>query len=227
MIPLCVVFDLDDTLYLERDYVRSGFRALDGWVKRNLGLDGFFQKAWKLFLQGERGHIFDQVLSESGIVPDNETVALMVKIYREHEPEIVLPSDATMCLESLLRECYIGLITDGPQTSQRNKIGALGLARFIQTMVLTSELGNNFSKPHSRAFLEVQRVFDGRVRGYVYVADNPKKDFLAPLSLGWTTVRVRREGGLYSSLESDGFVGTDVEVSDLRSLSKILFEVIS
>ena len=29
-----VVFDLDDTLFAERDYVLSGFRAVDEWIRR-------------------------------------------------------------------------------------------------------------------------------------------------------------------------------------------------
>src|SRR5207302_9076607 len=34
MNELCVVFDIDDTLYLERDYVRSGFRAVGTWAEQ-------------------------------------------------------------------------------------------------------------------------------------------------------------------------------------------------
>ena len=34
-----IVFDLDDTLYLERDYVRSGARAVATWLAPQLGLD--------------------------------------------------------------------------------------------------------------------------------------------------------------------------------------------
>ena len=35
--PVAVVFDLDDTLYAERDYVLSGFRALDPFWPFALG----------------------------------------------------------------------------------------------------------------------------------------------------------------------------------------------
>ena len=44
MKPVCVVFDVDDTLYLERDYVRSGFRAVGVWASRWLGLSGFAER---------------------------------------------------------------------------------------------------------------------------------------------------------------------------------------
>jgi hypothetical protein len=33
-----IVFDLDDTLYPERDYVLRGFRAVAAWSDPNLGI---------------------------------------------------------------------------------------------------------------------------------------------------------------------------------------------
>jgi len=56
-----VVFDLDDTLYLERDYVRSGFRAVDAWLASR-GILGFFGEAWANFENGLRGKAFDRAL---------------------------------------------------------------------------------------------------------------------------------------------------------------------
>ena len=36
-----LVLDIDDTLYLERDYVRSGFKCVGEWVNDRLGLSEF------------------------------------------------------------------------------------------------------------------------------------------------------------------------------------------
>ena len=66
MTALGVVFDIDDTLYLERDYVRSGFRAVGEHVARSTGVDGFSDLAFALFEQGLRGHIFDETLLRLG-----------------------------------------------------------------------------------------------------------------------------------------------------------------
>ena len=38
---LCVVFDIDDTLYLERDYVLSGFAAVGPWARDWLAIPDF------------------------------------------------------------------------------------------------------------------------------------------------------------------------------------------
>ena len=47
-----VVFDLDDTLFPERQYVLSGFRAVDMWLKEAHGLIGFYDHANALFNEG-------------------------------------------------------------------------------------------------------------------------------------------------------------------------------
>jgi putative hydrolase of the HAD superfamily len=86
-------------------------------------------------------------------------------------------------------------------------------------MVLTSTLGTDFGKPHPKAFLDVEKHFGRSVQQYIYVADNPTKDFQAPKSLGWTTIRVRRHGGLYSSLEASSLVTPDFETTDLTGLT--------
>jgi putative hydrolase of the HAD superfamily len=38
--PMLIVFDLDDTLYLERDFARSGFEAAGAWLYRQAGVPG-------------------------------------------------------------------------------------------------------------------------------------------------------------------------------------------
>ena len=49
-----IVFDLDDTLYLEREFAFSGYRFLDGWVKERESLEGFGNACRVLFEEGER-----------------------------------------------------------------------------------------------------------------------------------------------------------------------------
>src|SRR5687767_11665642 len=84
----CVVFDIDDTLYLERDYVRSGFRAVGEWARARLGISDFAERSWRLFEAGVRGSIFDDALTESGVQPDHALVRALVDVYRTHEPAI-------------------------------------------------------------------------------------------------------------------------------------------
>lgn len=211
-----IVFDLDDTLYLERDFVRSGFRATGSWLESERGIAGLATAAWAAFERGARGRIFDAALADLNVAAEPDLVSALVGVYRRHEPEIHLAPDASACLDALAGE-PLALISDGPWRTQAAKLRALGVADRFTPAILTGRLGDEFAKPHPRAFeLLTDRVAaDERL----YVADNPAKDFLAPRKLGWRTVRIRRPGGLYAALEPGPGAEPELEIDNLGLLA--------
>jgi putative hydrolase of the HAD superfamily len=216
----CVVFDIDDTLYLERDYVRSGFRCVGEWVGRNLGISGFSDLAWREFQGGARGSIFDLVLKHCGVDVTPTLISQLVDMYRRHEPKIELLPDALDCLNGLVGRLRLGIVTDGPSDSQRAKARALDLGQWFDPIIFTADLGADFSKPHPRAFETVEELVGCSGWECAYVADNPVKDFTAPKRMGWMTVRVRRPASLHHAANSNKQV--DLEVPDLRDLGRLI-----
>lgn len=217
----CVVFDVDDTLYLERDYVRSGFTAVEEWLRSRRRLDGFADRAWRRFEAGGRGDIFDRTLTDLTGAADGQLVAQLVQVYRSHVPSIQLLPDADACMGALSTGgARLAVITDGPAVSQRAKIKALGLPTRCDPIIVTAELGGDAGKPSPKSFERVMQLASVSGRRCIYVADNPAKDFKAPRALGWTTVRVRRIAGLHASAESGSDV--DLEVPDLRGVADLL-----
>lgn len=216
----CVVFDIDDTLYLERDYVRSGFEAVGAWAATALGLPGIGGRAWAEFEAGRRGDVFDRILAACGLAPDPAVVRAMVEVYRRHAPGIVLLDDARACLDVLARRARLAVVSDGPLESQAAKVRALELSRWAAPVILTASLGPGRGKPHPHAFELVERETACSGPSCAYVADNPSKDFAGPASLGWVTVRVRRREGLHAAAPS----GRDVrhELDSLAPLAELL-----
>lgn len=195
---LCVIFDLDDTLYLERDYVQSGFQAVDRWCSDKLSVRGVRELAQEYFDAGRRGDIFDAVLEYLKFQRRAEAVKDMVRVYREHTPDIALMPDAVRCLSTLRGHVPMGLLTDGNSITQWGKIDALGIRDMFQEIVVTGDWGHEFFKPHLRGFRHLESRFDLPSAQFVYVADNPSKDFTGPHELGWKAIRVKRPAGLYS-----------------------------
>lgn len=221
---VCVVFDLDDTLYLECDYVRSGFRAVGQWCAEWLGLEGIQEQAQALFDQGRRGDIFDSVLDRLGSGRDAETVSKMVRIYREHVPHIKLLPDAVECLARLRGRVCLGLLTDGNPLSQWAKIDALGLRGRFDTTIVTGEWGIEFFKPHVRGYQFLESQSEACRGRFVYVADNPMKDFFAPRMLGWNAIRVRRPTSLHEHQECSSELAR-FEVLDLESVPDLVSQM--
>jgi putative hydrolase of the HAD superfamily len=218
----CVVFDIDDTLYLERDYVRSGFRAVGDWLHESLGVDSFFDEAWKCFEVGHRGNIFNVALGTLGISPSEDLIRTMVSMYRAHDPAICLLPDSEKCLRSVNGKAFAGVISDGPVLSQQMKVGRLGLTSRCDHIILTESIGVEYSKPHPRAFMQMQQVANCTPEACTYIADNPAKDFIAPNRLGWRTIRVRRPGGMHWCMTCSEEAQPSIEINDLTEVSALL-----
>lgn len=219
---ICAVFDIDDTLYLERDYVRSGFEAVGRWAAKWIHIEDFTEQCWRMFTAGRRRSIFDEVLCESGTQPSAELVSALVEIYRTHTPSIALAADAFGALNAISHIASIAVVSDGPISSQSRKAEALGLSSFAAPIMLTEVLGSEFRKPHPRAFQHIEHYLPARF--HVYIADNPLKDFAAPKQLGWITVRVRRPDGLHSMVENPQ-ITPDREMGDCSGLPEMLAQL--
>jgi len=218
----CVVFDLDDTLYLEADYARSGFAAAGEWASVNLGIPDFAARAWRAHEEGARGDVFNRALAAAGIEANPELILRLVDVYRRHRPQIELLPDAVECLRQLHGKVFLGLITDGPALSQRAKVEALQLTSLMDEVIITDDLGRGYWKPHPRAFEAMQQLAKVSSENCYYIGDNPDKDFIAARQLGWNTVRVRRKEGLHCGKANAPEICAQREVSDLSPIPSLV-----
>jgi putative hydrolase of the HAD superfamily len=217
-----LVFDLDDTLYVEADFVHSGFRAVDDWLRSERGIDGFLACATGLFAAGRRKRIFDETLLLLKLPTDTALVADMLAVYRGHSPGITLPSESESVLDWASTRFHLALVTDGYAGVQRKKLAALGVDRWVQCCVVTDELGRDQWKPHPAGFERVMARFPGLREGYVYVGDNPGKDFIAPRQLGWRTIRLRRAEGEHAASEAGPGGDAGATIEELSALRRML-----
>jgi putative hydrolase of the HAD superfamily len=219
-----VVFDLDDTLYDEKNFVFSGFAAVETWLREVHRVDEFATHARRLFDSGLRGQIFDESLKYLGLGSSPQLVAEMVEVYRRHEPRLELLPEARDALVWARSEgLRLAVVTDGYAMVQRRKITALGLATQIDCCVVSDELGGRaFWKPNKAPFLRVMGDMNGEPTGFVYVADNPRKDFIAPRALRWRTLRVRREGTEHGRYEATVNESAEKDITSLAALPSIL-----
>ena len=194
-----VVFDLDDTLYSEREYVFSGFATVSEWIANTYDLNGFYEFAVKSFLAGSRGNIFNLFLEQKELLVKDIglVVQAMVKQYREHQPRITIFEDAMWALEYLGQFVKLALITDGYLEVQQRKVKALGLNHRFEKIVYSDSFGRENWKPSPRPYLEVMKHF-GNNNEYIYIGDNVTKDFVTANKLGWNTININKGTGEYS-----------------------------
>lgn len=217
-----VVFDLDDTLYPEREYVSSGFRAVAERYADRLGDPLAAAAAMsRIFDTADSSRVFQQLLVERGI-DDDALARAMVETYRTHPPTIRLFDDAEAALRSLLGTVRLGVLTDGRSTTQRAKVSALGLYDRADEILVSSELGPGIAKPDPRPFMFMSARLQVCGDRTVYIGDNPTKDFVAPNALGWRSIQVRRAGGLYADRVAPPSGQAHRIVENLASLVEML-----
>src|SRR5437588_9393100 len=170
-------------MYLERDYVRSGFEAVGRWAEVELGVRGLAEKAHELFATGRRGTTLGDALEALTGPVSGDVVLQLVHVYRNHCPTIRMLPDAAKLLEVVSERSRVAVLTDGLEASQRAKLKALGIAAVADPVVVTEALGADYRKPSTRAFALIEATLQACGDQLVYVADNPLKDFIAPAQL--------------------------------------------
>lgn len=191
-----ICFDLDDTLSKERLYLLSAYREIAAYaVSKVRAADraSLAEEAFAAMVDAYRqgGNAFEALNARLGLqVP----VSDYLQRYRNHVPDIRLPEATEALLQALQQQgVVLGLITDGRSLQQRHKIEALGLKRFFlpENIVISEEFGSE--KPCEANYRYFMERYP-EAEGFVYVGDNPKKDFVAPNRLGWLTVGLRDNG---------------------------------
>ena len=195
-----ILFDLDDTLYLEKDFVKSGFKTVATLIQNDNGIDKevVYNRLWSIFNSGERKNVFDSYISEFGEI--NYTINELVNLYRSNFPNINLLPGIKEYLLSLSRVYKLGLVTDGYIQTQKSKINSLGLNNIFDQILITEELGRKFWKPSTVPFSKICDKLGVIPMEAIYIADNPKKDFKGPNQLGMDSIRFcLKDGEHYGS----------------------------
>lgn len=183
-----IIFDLDDTLYKEIDFVQSAFREISGWLEGTYAIEGVYEVMIKTFHQGL--NVFSMINHDYSLQIELEEYLCR---YRNHVPRIKLEKEIATVLTMLSEKaCKLGILTDGRRITQNNKINSLELSRYISNdNYIISEIFGH-SKPSLEGYQYFSQKWDRA--NYYYVGDNTSKDFIAPNKLGWNTVCLLDDG---------------------------------
>lgn len=187
---LCVVFDLDDTLYKEKDFVRSGYAAVAEYIAGRAACDA----ARLIQVMNEADNAFDALLSLKELKNFDITISDILTIYRSHMPSLTLPKesrDVLDCLHNL--NIGIAVITDGRHLTQWNKIKSLEIDRIVESRLIIVSEDIGADKTTVIPFKTVMNRYPAST--YIYIGDNPTKDFRCAKELGWLTVMLKDKDG--------------------------------
>ena len=205
-----IFLDLDDTLYSEREFQKSGFSAILNHLNRKMG-----PTAEELVELSKSGIDALQYLDLSDL-DLQECLAL----YRTHTPKIHLYQDAETFLErSIESGCRLALATDGRSLTQRNKVAALGLDEYLSWIFISEEIG--YLKREQEFYLSALEELDEEP--IAFIGDNPEKDFLIPNSRNWQTIMLAQRDSNVHSQNLDDCVPESRPQKTILSFDEIVF----
>lgn len=215
---MVLVFDLDDTLYSEIKFVKSGFKEVALWLNKNFDLDKneVYNNLLQILDEKGRGEIFNDVLKKYDLF-SKQLLKQCIQIYRLHKPDIKLCPEALSCLK---RFYYFPkyVVTDGHKIVQENKVKALQLNLYVKHVYITYRHGIKNSKPSPYCFELIAKKEDQPFHNIIYIADNPVKDFIGIKSLGFGTVRILQ--GNYKDVKMDIEHEAQVNIASLNELTQ-------
>lgn len=215
-----VIFDLDDTLYPEKQFVMSGFNLVSNYIsdKYDFEYDLVFNILKNDFENGLRRKNFNTLLEKLKI--KNLSLYKLIQCYREHKPSLSLYSDAETLLNEIKDKFKLGMITDGHIITQNNKIEALEIKDYFDTIII-NDISQGMSKKKQQPFITALKALKVDSESAIYVGDNPLKDFVKAKKMGIMTIRIKRDYGEYSNINVSKDYEADYVVSDLLKIIKI------
>jgi len=178
-----IVFDLDDTLYYEIDYLISAYKEIALTIETKYSASNVF--LFMLNTYYEKKNVFEELNKKYSLdIP----VENYLFLYRNHIPQISLNQEIKEVLSVLLKtKSYtLGLLTDGRDLTQRNKIQALNLRKYFkeENIIISETFGS--AKPSLNNYLYFQQKYNNA--DFFCVGDNVNKDFVTPNQLNWKTI---------------------------------------
>jgi putative hydrolase of the HAD superfamily len=184
-----VSFDLDYTLAVpDRDratLLREAAVAVDApAVTRDAYLDAHAEH-----LTGEtRTPVFATLLG------DREMAETLAAAYRERvTASLELVPGLDGLLDDLRDRYRVALLTNGPSVAQHEKVGALGLADHVDSVLVSGDLPAG--KPDRRAFEALCDAVDAPPSRVVHVGDDPDADVGGARAVGLRAVQVLAADG--------------------------------
>ncbi|MDP4083172.1 MAG: HAD family hydrolase [Bacillota bacterium] len=213
-----IVFDMDDTLFREIDYIFSGYKAVDKWLVENFQIHNFYKIATSLFRKGYRKNTFNKALEQLGKICNEELIMEMINIYRTHTPTIELCEDAKWLINHLIDSVKLGVISDGYLSAQEKKVEALKLKGKFHSIVLSDLYGRQNWKPSPLPYVIVSQELNCLHKECLYIGDNVNKDFITAKELGWKTIYIRRNDGIYFESPVKPEYSAHYQIQNLKEL---------
>ena len=200
MWPRAILFDLDDTLFDHRRASTLALGAMHAAHAPDLPFETFALKhddvleifhtrflAGEFTLEEARVARMQTLFAAFEREIDPVTAVAAARLYREqHQANRHLVTGVVELLDALRDHCRLGIVTNNSTAEQIEKLRALNIASYFDTVVISEEVG--VTKPDKKIFSIALERIGVRAQDAVFIGDNWANDIVGALNAGMTAV---------------------------------------
>jgi len=201
--PVCIWFDLDDTLitttasltaairaskaYIEADYPEFSerdiaYNSMDVWLTElGPGTAGFAHLS-QMTLNSFRSHIVRGTLSRMGIETIDTARLMECSALAEESAWSCFPGVHKLLEDLQQHRITLGIISNGPTALQNHKLSLCGLSQYFTHILLDCEVG--VSKPDSKIFKAAETLMPNC--HHMMIGNDPDADINGAIRANWT-----------------------------------------
>jgi len=205
MLPQAILFDLDDTLFDHRRASAIALAAMHATFASDLPLELFAERHAEVleqfhtrFLAGEftldqaREARMQSLFASFDREIDPATAAQAARLYRQqHQSNRYLLEGARELLDAFASRCRLGIVTNNSTAEQIEKLRALNIASYFDTVVISEDVG--VTKPNPKIFAIALERIGAKAHEGVFIGDNWTNDIEGALGAGMAAVWLDRK----------------------------------
>jgi|LFRM01.1.fsa_nt_gb putative hydrolase of the HAD superfamily len=223
-----VIFDLDNTLYNEKEYIDN---ALLNVAHTFCNIKGLNIKEVVYYLKNDliingTEEIFQRLLAKYNMNEDKSIIKKLITVYRNCNVSLNLYYDVIETLELIKSKgLKLGIVSNGFSYTQRNKINLLNIGSYFNTIIISGEwLPKDLWKPNKAPFELCFNNLGVKPQECLYVGDSYDKDIVGAYNAGAFPILIKRDinNDVYKLERHKGI--DFVFISDFKYLINLCFE---
>lgn len=221
-----IFFDLDYTLYDQRQYLRGAFEDVAYTIANACCLDpaSLYRSlltTWER-VGTDYGYLFNEWVAQLGISVQSH-IKRCIEAFHAHQPKgLMLYPGVEQMLQDLKSDYLVGLITDGDAGMQQSKVAALDVEERFDLIVYAGHLA--LRKPDPRIFEHALHEARLSTAEALHVGDHPVKDIVGARRTGLHAIRVMT--GEFSVLPDDPLYPPTYHLARVSEIPKALHAIL-
>ncbi len=181
-----IIFDFDDALVDEEHWINERWHKTISFVEDELNIKEFGKYFWDIYYKKGpkyKYHVND-VLERLEL--DQKLLMIIVNYFLAQKVDEKIFPDALYCLKALFKSYKLGIITDGKEVVQVERIKNAGIYSLFEEIICTK----TNPKPSTKCYLECSRKLESDPKNCVYISHDIDTDLRGAKNSGFKTVLI-------------------------------------